>query len=152
MLIKKYRSSILIILYVLISIYFFVLGDNGILERMRLVQAKDEIKTSIARLTQENNKLQKENTIISNNQTNSSFYKEEASKSGYISKGEKYIFFKGTEKKERPYTESDFKEENYPVKIGHLRILWIIISIFILSLYFWKKNKEKNNLEENLKV
>lgn len=129
-----------------------MLGDNGILERMRLGQAKDEIKNSIARLTRENNNLQKEHTVISNNQTNSSFYKEEAAKSGYISKGEKYIFFKGTEKKERPYIESDFKEDNYPVKIGHLRILWIIISILILSLYFWKKNKEKNNLDDNLKA
>jgi len=129
-----------------------VLGDNGILERMRLGQAKDEIKNSIARLTRENNNLQKEHTVISNNQTNSSFYKEEAAKSGYISKGEKYIFFKGTEKKERPYIESDFKEDNYPVKIGHLRILWIIITILILSLYFWKKNKEKNNLDDNLKA
>ena len=129
-----------------------MLGDNGILERMRLGQAKDEIKNSIARLTRENNNLQKEHTVISNNQTNSSFYKEEAAKSGYISKGEKYIFFKGTEKKERPYIESDFKEDNYPVKIGHLRILWIIITILILSLYFWKKNKEKNNLDDNLKA
>lgn len=141
----------MVLVYILFGVYCFVFGDNGVLERTWLVQAKDAIKNSIARLTQENSSLQKDYSIISNNHTNDNFYKEEASKSGYISKGEKYIFFKSSEKKEILNSNSAPKED-YPVNIAHIRILWIIISIIVLFLYFWKKNRKKSNLEENIKV
>jgi hypothetical protein len=86
--------------------------------------------------------LQKEYSIVSNNQTNGNFYKKEASKSGFISGSEKYIFFKNSGKSEKVKIETANKEDNYPVDISHLRILWIVVSIIISLFYFWHKNRE----------
>jgi hypothetical protein len=118
-----------------------VFGDNGILERNQLIKAKDEIKNNIAELTKENSNLQKEYSVVSNNKTNGNFYKKEASRSGFIAGNEKYIFFKNG-RSGKIKSEAMSKENNYPVEISHLRILWIVISVIITLFYFWHKNKE----------
>ena len=149
--IKKYRSGILVIIYILFGIYAFILSDNGILERIKLIQGKKAIIENIARLERENKNLQNEYSVISNKDTNSGFYKEEASKSGYIKPGEKYIFYKGIEESEPSEKIVKEKKEKYPVKLSHLRILWGVSSIMIILLYFAKRRREKEKQgEENL--
>lgn len=143
---KRNRSKLLILIFILLGIYFFILGDSGILERMKLIQGNKELKKSISGLVQERDKLQKQYSIISNNQTNRNFYKEEASKSGYIAPGEKYIFFKSSGEKEKISTEVSKKKDKYDkysVELSHLRILWAVASIMIILLYFGKRRKEK---------
>ncbi len=138
--------------FVLFSIYCFVFGDNGILERNQLVKSKNEIKNNIAELTKENNNLQNEHAIVSNNRTNGEFYRKEASKSGFIAGNEKYIFFKSG-KNEKIKNGPIDKEDKYPVNISHLRILWIVISVIITLFYFWHKNRERKidrGMEGNL--
>lgn len=150
--IRKNRSGILLLVFILFSIYCFIFGDSGILERNQLLKSKNEIKNNIAELNKENSSLQKEYSVISNSQTNNNFFKKEASKSGFIKSGEKYIFFKNGDKSEKIKKEVFNKEEKYPVQISHLRILWIVISIIVTLMYFWKKsreNKAHKNMEGN---
>lgn len=143
--IRKNRSGILLLIFILFSIYCFVFGDNGILERNQLVKSKNEIENNIAGLSKENSNLQNEFSVISNGQTNGNFYKKEASKSGFIKDGEKYIFFKNSGKSEKIKTEASNKEDKYPVEMSHLRILWIVISIIVTLFYFWNRNRENKS-------
>jgi hypothetical protein len=150
--IRKNRSGILLLIFILFGIYCFVFGDNGILERNQLVKSKNEIKKNIAELTKENGNLQKEYSIISNSQTNNNFYKKEASKSGFIAGKEKYIFFKNSGKSDKAKSEHVNKLDQYPVEISHLRILWIVISVIVTLFYFWNRNRENKtnkSLESN---
>jgi hypothetical protein len=147
--IRKNRSAILILIYILVGIYFFLLGENGILERMKLAKNREKITSNISGLARENQKLQKEYSIISNDKTNRNFYKEEASKSGYIAGKEKYIFFKNTGN-----TGSleivNIKEDTYPIPVSQMRIIWIVSSIIIVSLYIWRKNYERKKEDDSL--
>jgi hypothetical protein len=93
-------------------------------------------------LTKENSNLQKEHSIVSNNQTNGNFYKKEASKSGFITGNEKYIFFRNG-KSEKVKNEAMSKEDKYPVDMSHLRILWIVVSVIITLFYFWHRSRER---------
>jgi hypothetical protein len=149
--IRKNRTTILILAYLLVGVYFFLLGESGILERMKLFRNKEKLDSSISALARENQNLQKEYSIISNDNTNKSYYKEEASKSGYIAGKEKYIFFKANKSKESAGNIAP-KEDKYAVQISHLRIIWIVSSIIVLSLYLWKKNSERKKEGENLNL
>ena len=144
--IKKYRSGLLVIVFILFGIYCFVLGDSGILERMKLVKAREEIEKNISILQRDNNTLQKQYSIVSNNKTNSNFYKREASKQGFIAEGEKYIFFKKQENQETSKPKVKTKEDKYKVELSHLRILWAVASIMIILLYFGKRSGEKKEI------
>ena len=112
---------------------------------MKLVKAREEVEKNISVLQRDNKRLQKQFSIVNNNQTNSDFYKKEASKHGFVSEGEKYIFFKnqkaGTSKQEVKQ-----KEDKYKVELSHLRILWAVASIMIILLYFGRRNKEKKDI------
>ncbi len=147
--IRKNRSALLLLVFVLFGIYCFVLGDSGILERIKLTERKDKVRENISRLVRENDKLKKDHSVISNSRTNRSFYKNEASKSGYIAPGEKYLFFKNTGEYNVKENGININAANdnkkYTVEISHLRILWIFASIMVMLLYFWKRNKEKED-------
>ncbi|MFH0977392.1 MAG: septum formation initiator family protein [Spirochaetota bacterium] len=145
--IRKNRSTILVIIYVLFAVYFFVFGDTGILERIQLVKQEDGIKQNIAELKKENSDLQKEFSTVSNRQTNGNFYKQEAARSGFIAGGEKYIFFKSSGKVEKVNAKSAVKDDEYPVELSHLRILWIVISAIVLLFYFWNRKKQNMKAE-----
>ncbi len=146
--IRKNRSIILILILILFGVYFFVLSENGILQRIKLVQNKNKINNNINGLSQENKILQKEYSIISNGRANDNYYKEEASKSGFIADKDKYIFFKSSKKGNKADSIA-VKEDKYPVRISQLRLIWIVSSIIILSLYIWKRNSERKREEEN---
>ena len=146
MLFKKYRSGLLIIVSIAFGVYCFVLGDNGVLERLKLIKSKQQISQNIANLQSENEALQNEYSIISKNDTNTEVYKNEASGSGYIDPDEKYIFFKN-EKKEEVFKPVKQEAENYPVKLSHLRILWGVASIMIILLYLARKKRAVENAE-----
>lgn len=145
--IRKNRSAFLFLVFILFGIYCFVLGDSGILERVKLSESKDKIKENISRLARENDRLKKEYSVISNSRTNQDFYKKEASKSGYIAPGEKYLFLKSSSNGEANKVNIKTTDNNdkYTVDISHLRILWIFASVMIMLLYFWKRNKEKED-------
>jgi hypothetical protein len=149
--IRKNRSAILILAYLLIGGYFFLLGDSGLFERSKLIRSREKLNSNISALSMENQKLQKEYSIISNDRSNKTFYKEEASRSGYIANKEKYIFFKSAGNKDSADI-APVVADKYNVQISHLRIIWFVSSIIILSLFIWKKNSERNKEGENLNI
>lgn len=115
---------------------------------MKLLKAKEDVQNNISVLQKDNERLQKQYSIISDSRGNSIFYKKEASGQGYITEGEKYIFFKNKNNQVTAKRVVEQKKEKYKVELFHLRILWAAVSIMIILLYFGKKSKGRRENKE----
>lgn len=131
------RISLLAILAVLFSIYCFVLGDSGIVQRMRLEDEKLLIAGRIAHLEETQKKLQ---GLYETYKSGKSSH-DDAIKAGFIGAGERIIIMRNMPPKiaeSRPG-----QTQRLSVELRHLRILWVLVSVTVIALYILKK-KEKN--------
>ena len=138
---SKNRSSLLVLLFVLSGIYFFVFGESGFLERMHLADEQKRMSNSLGSLEAENSELRDEYDDVMSKDGDKSY--QEAVKSGFISKGKKYLFFKGGDDEKEISSVRSPDETDYSVEAAHLRILWIVASIMILLFYFGRRSRIK---------
>lgn len=138
--IQTNRISLFILTFILFTIYCFVFGDSGILERRRLKNEKVNLENKIENLRKENARLKN----LSERYRAGEFLKEEANRSGYIAPGEKVLFFNKKEDfgDEKTKKIQDVKDDGLILDVENLRILWIVFSIMILLIYFLAINKE----------
>lgn len=126
------------IIAVLFSVYCFVLGESGILQRLRLEDEKLLIAGRIAHLEETQRKLQ---GLYETYKSGKSSH-DDAIRAGFVGAGERIIFIRnipkdsGTERVTGP-------SRRLSVEIRHLRILWALVSVTVIALYFLKK-KEGN--------
>jgi hypothetical protein len=136
----KDKISLIILVAVLVSIYCFVFGESGVLERYGIEKKHDIIEKRI-------NKLKFENLLLLkslNEYKEGIISKEDFVRSGYAGSGEKIIFFHGSVSPRN--MQADSGRESAPsamVDTQHLRILWIIVSILVIVLFYIKIRKNQ---------
>ena len=136
---KKDRFLFFFLLIILTGVYFFIFGDSGLIERIRLQEEKDALTKRIENQNKEAARLRK----LYEGYKNGDFNKEEAVKAGYIDKGEKLIFFDESKKDKQKKIEVSENEEKDRIDIMHLRILWVVVSMMIILFYLGRKSRYK---------
>ncbi|MCU0822503.1 MAG: septum formation initiator family protein [Spirochaetes bacterium] len=133
------RYSFIMLLSALFAVYCFIFGESGILERQRLADDRILLENRIKKLEKENNDL----AGLSERYKKGEFLKEEATKSGYITEGEKVLFFKKASGKSEEIPASKLNDDKFSVNTAHLRILWVVISLMVLLIYYIIRSKYK---------
>lgn len=111
------------------AIYCFVFGQSGIIERTRLEREKEALSREIRNLERENRRLEAVYAEYSSERMKA----YECEKAGYISSGEKVLFFTGLKK---PSNDGAFSGMNNKLNIDTLRVIWISLSVIIIGVYF----------------
>ncbi|HNX58132.1 MAG TPA: hypothetical protein PKK43_03470 [Spirochaetota bacterium] len=110
------------------TIYCFVFGQSGIIERARLEKEKEALTRQIHGLEKENRRLE----IVYAEYASDKMKASECEKAGYISSGERLLFFTGSKKTRDQNTSGGIKNK---IEIDTLRVIWISLSIVIIGGY-----------------
>jgi len=130
------RISLLAVIGVLFGVYCFVLGESGILERLRLEDEKRVIAARIVRLEEEHRTLQE----LYETYRRGGSSRDDAVRAGFIGAAEKIIFLRhvpgGTAAQGTPGVS-----RRLSIELRHLRILWALVSVTVIALFFLKKRE-----------
>ena len=144
------RFRIFLIVFFLGGIYLFFLGDSGFLRRISLSKKVVQAEKRISVLEKNNQKIEEKIRAYRNQK----FSTEDLLASGYIANDEKvlinpneqgnYVKIAEEEKnflrQKQLASEEIFKIGNsFKIKLEHLRILWIVFSVFFVLWYLNKK-------------
>jgi cell division protein FtsB len=136
----NFRWALFLAVFLLSSVYFFVFGDSGILERMNLESDKKNIEEKIDALKDENRSLSKK----LNRYREGRYAGDDFLDSGYIKPGEKVIVLSGPGEKNVPINTEEKGGGRYSGILSYLRILWVAISIALVVGLFLYNRKLKN--------
>ncbi|MCL1911824.1 MAG: hypothetical protein FWG13_06435 [Leptospirales bacterium] len=126
---KKRQFSAFIIIFALVSVYVFVLGESGLLERMALYQKKEFLLERVDFLKEYNQKLEEE--IRSNKSVSSADFLN----AGFIPQGGKVVVLKGLEESVRaPVLEESYRYGG--IRMSYLRGTYCVLSLLALLFYF----------------
>jgi len=128
-LVNQSRFRIILLIFILFSVYTFIFSESGLLERMRLSSRYLELNQNITLLKKSNAELEQ----ICSRYRAGNYSEREIVNSGLILNGSKVIVFGDSyaAKNTFPYDLNN----NFELDPSHLRIIWIIISIMILMYY-----------------
>lgn len=132
---KKEKFKTFILIFVLSGLYIFIFSESGVLERRELNKSYDQLVKKIDYIKLSNSRLLKDCEkyragIYSDN---------DIIGSGFIYKTGKLMYINETGKETVP--ESGTNTDDLLINLGHLRIIWILISVMFMFYYFLKKNK-----------
>ena len=132
--VRKDKFGTFLLVFFLFSIDIFVFSESGILERIKLNNKFDLLNKRITDLKDENVELNK----FVKNYSAGIYSDTDILRSGYTGKGGNVLFFKGVpeEKKNDLIVDKEIFNFNY----DHLRIIWIIISVMIITIFLTRKN------------
>lgn len=138
----NFRWALFLAVFMLSSVYFFVFGDSGILERMNLESDKKAFEDKIDALKIENRSLAKR----LNRYREGRYGSDDFLDSGYIKPGEKVIVLSGSGEKDVQIKKGETGGGRYSAILPYLRILWVAISVALvvgIFLYYRKlKSRE----------
>ncbi len=122
--------------------YVFIFSESGILERRNLELKKQRLVSVMSELKAENRELE-------------SLYKEYLSgtisendfqKSGFTGRGDRLLFFKGGASKENRVLP--VSEDENRVNLGHMRLIWLILSALIMIFLFSRMIRSSEPADE----
>ena len=129
---EAYRLRLFILGTALLAVYFFVFGESGFLERIKLEKERKTLQGRIAELERANTALAGALRLYRGGHMG----REDFVRTGYVSPGERLVYFQ-----KRPgETENtvalavEEKPEQLP-DIHHLRILWGVVAAMVLLVY-----------------
>jgi cell division protein FtsB len=130
----NFRWAIFLAVFALSSVYFFVFGESGILERMNLEKEKSTIESKIKALKNDNESLHRKLNRYRQGQYPGEDYLE----SGYIKPGEKVLFFHGVGDRPVSAKQETTGGDRSTRILPYLRIMWVTLSaclVLCLVLY-----------------
>ncbi len=132
--VKKDKFGTFLLVFFLFSIYIFIFSESGILERIKLNNKFEMLNMRITALNDENVELNK----LVQNYSAGIYSDTDILRSGYTGREGHVLLFKGVAEEKKPdfVNARDILHFNY----DHLRIIWIIISVMILTLFLTRKN------------
>lgn len=122
--------------FALSSVYFFVFGESGILERMNLEKEKSTIESKIKDLKTENEILRRKLNRYRQGQYPGEDYLE----SGYIKPGDKVLYFRGQSDRPIPARQEATGGDRITRILPYLRIIWVALSAcLVLGLVLYNR-------------
>jgi cell division protein FtsB len=134
---QRSKFNLIVLTGILFGIYCFIFGDSGLIARIRLEEKNKNLQSSIDKLKVENSR---QNDILKRH-SRGEFFKEEASKSGYIRDGEKMLFLRGSGREKSIKMEKSGMRTINRIELSHLKILWIVVSVMVIMLYIIRRNR-----------
>jgi hypothetical protein len=135
----------------LVTVYVFIFGESGILERITLEKKKDRLMARMESLREEERQLR--HTL--GEYSGGRIPETEFFRSGFIGSEKKVLALRGISESE-PLKESfEPSAGEGPFRIYHFRILWIVVSMIVLLFYFTSREKsgdDEKNGDENRDV
>ncbi|HPA72957.1 MAG TPA: hypothetical protein PKY31_11850 [Spirochaetota bacterium] len=130
------RISLLAVIGVLFGVYCFVLGESGVLERVRLEDEKRVIAARIVRLEEEHRRLQELYEAYRSGGSS----RDDAIRAGFIGAGERIIFLRQLPGSTAAQGAPDVSRR-LSIELRHLKILWALVSVTVIALFFLKKRE-----------
>ena len=127
--VNQNRFRIILLIFILFSVYTFIFSESGLLERMRLNSRYLELQNRIVSLKKSNEDLGQ----ICSRYRAGEYTEREFVNSGLIYNGSKVIVFGDSYALNNPLPYEI--DNNFELDPSHLRIIWIIISLMILIYY-----------------
>lgn len=127
--VNRNRFRIILLIFILFSVYTFIFSESGLLERMRLNSRYLELQHEISLLKKSNEELKE----LCSGYREGNYSEAEIISSGLIYSGSKVVVFNENYSSPRPLP--DDLNNNFELDPSHLRIIWIIISLMILIYY-----------------
>jgi hypothetical protein len=130
------RWAVFLAVFALSSVYFFVFGESGILERMNLEKEKSSIDGTIRALKNENDGLRKRLDSYRKGQYTAEDYLE----SGYVGPGDRVLLFQGLALRPASGRLKETGRTNLTRLLPSLRIIWVSLSVvLVLGLFLYNK-------------
>ena len=128
-----------LLIFFLSGSYIFIFSESGLLERIQLKKKNKTLITKIKALQDKRLFLGKKLQSLNNGNISS----KSLSEIGYVKPGAKVAILKQfTSDKKKNLIEKD--KDHVSFKMGHLRIIWITVSILVIILHFSRIAKQKN--------
>lgn len=136
--VNRNRFRIILLIFILFSVYTFIFSESGLLERMRLNSRYEELQQNLSSLKKSNEELKE----LCSGYRSGNYSEKDIINSGLIFTGSKVVVFEQNYSSKSPVYD-DF-DTDFQLDPSHLRIIWIIISFMILIYYI---NRLKNRDE-----
>ncbi len=135
----KSSVSLVILLGVLFSVYCFIFGESGVLERIALQKVGYTAGKRINNLRSEEVALQ---TALKDYREGR-ISREDLFKTGFVPEGGRAVFFKGLSRESGPDGIIEAGQNRSIVDIKHLRILWVVISVMSVVVLVMRLRRQK---------
>lgn len=126
------------------SIYVFVFGESGLLERYMLEGKRNQLLEKNEALKKINRGLNRKLQVLKDGRVEES----DLTSSGYVKKGGRVLILKGG-RKDSPVMKEEPGTATGTLPLEHIRIIWIVVSLLILLLYFSRIYRTSES-EENV--
>ncbi len=137
---NRNRFRVILLIFILFSVYTFIFSESGLLERMRLKLKYQEIQQNLSSLKKSNDDLKE----LCNRYRGGNYSEKEIINSGLIYSGSKVIVFNDNNSSKS--IASDGFSRDFQLDPAHLRIIWVIISLMIIIYYI---NRIRNRDESS---
>lgn len=127
--VNRNRFRIILLIFILFSVYTFIFSESGLLERMRLNSRYLELQQNLSSLKKSNDELGE----LCARYRGGDYSEADIINSGLIYSGSKVVVFNENYSSKSPI--SDELNNDFELDPSHLRIIWIIISLMILIYY-----------------
>lgn len=140
---RKKRLTAFILIFFLSGIYVFIFGESGLLERLVLEKKRAGFIENIADLKEENKRLRE----LLNRYSEGRLSEKDILDSGFTAGDERILSLHGVKDQDDKVREpADVLEST--VRLSHVRIIWVVVSMLILLFYFSRKEK-REEAEDN---
>ncbi len=133
---QGYRFLTFFVILLLVAVYVFVFSESGMLERRELMKMKTAIEDRTAELERDRKRLE----AVRESYRRGEMTDRDLVRSGYLKKNQEVVRFRGLNGEDE--NEVSFPGEkglDFPVTLGHIRILWLVFSLLVLLLLFLRR-------------
>jgi len=117
--------------FFLSGVYVFIFSESGILERRNLELKKQKLVSVLSELKNENRELES----VYREYLSGSISENDFQKSGFTGRGDRVLYFKGGIPKDNRALPL-LPEDESRVNLGHMRLIWLILSALIMIFLF----------------
>ena len=143
MLSENSNPGFILLAALLFTVYCFVFGQSGVLERMRLQKEKAILQNEITLLQKENGRLSAELA----DQISGKLAKFECENAGYLAPGGKAYHFRNMP---LPKDALAQRRDSKLFSIEHLRIAWISFSLMALAAFYLLVRRTRRRANETV--
>lgn len=141
---RKLGIKTFVLIFFLVGVYVFILGESGLLERISLSKKAANLIDVIDRLKTEQQQLQSVLRAYEEGEMTD----EDFLKAGYIAPSSRLLLIKGLNGLSNGNSSSPVNAEN-SFNIIHARVIWCVISVLVILFWLSQKSGSEQSEEES---